>query len=147
MQEHPAFGLEILQPITMWEDVLPMSTAITSAGTASGYPRGWPAREIALGARVVAVAEVFDVMTRQTPHGPRRTPEEALAELERCAGTQFDPAIVRCSWPSTAARAPADHAEPAAAPPSKLREHEQDVLLPLAQAAVEVGNHCVPKGT
>jgi len=43
----------------------------------------------------VAVAEVFDAMTRDTPYGPRRTPEQAIAELEAFSGTQFDPRVVR----------------------------------------------------
>jgi HD-GYP domain-containing protein (c-di-GMP phosphodiesterase class II) len=43
----------------------------------------------------VAVAEVFDAMTRDTPYCPRRSPAEAVAELEAFAGTQFDPRVVR----------------------------------------------------
>jgi HD-GYP domain-containing protein (c-di-GMP phosphodiesterase class II) len=41
------------------------------------------------------VADAFDAMTRSTPHGGARSPEEALNELEGCAGTQFDPRGVR----------------------------------------------------
>jgi HD-GYP domain-containing protein (c-di-GMP phosphodiesterase class II) len=48
-----------------------------------------------MGARVVAVADAFDAMTRSTPHTRHRSDEEGLAELEACAGTQFDPRIVR----------------------------------------------------
>jgi HD-GYP domain-containing protein (c-di-GMP phosphodiesterase class II) len=48
-----------------------------------------------LGARVVAVAEVFEAMLRGVPHPPGRTPEQALAEIEANAGTQFDPRIAR----------------------------------------------------
>jgi putative nucleotidyltransferase with HDIG domain len=95
MRQHPTFGLQMLQPITMWEEVLPIVHGHHERWDGKGYPRGLAGEEISLGARIVAVAEVFDVMTRQTPHGPRRTTEEALAELERCAGTQFDPALVR----------------------------------------------------
>jgi putative nucleotidyltransferase with HDIG domain len=94
MRQHPTFGLQMLQPITMWEEVLPIVHGHHERWDGQGYPRGLAGEAIALGARVVAVAEVFDVMTRQTPHGPRRTTEEALAELERCAGTQFDPTLV-----------------------------------------------------
>jgi response regulator RpfG family c-di-GMP phosphodiesterase len=59
-----------------------------------GYPRGVPAYTVSLSARVIAVADAFDTMT-----GPRvfRDPVstgEALLELERCKGTQFDPAVV-----------------------------------------------------
>ena len=94
MMQHPTFGLQMLQPITMWEEVLPIVHGHHERWDGKGYPRGLAGEEISLGARIVAVAEVFDVMTRQTPHGPRRTIDEALAELERCAGTQFDPGLV-----------------------------------------------------
>jgi HD-GYP domain-containing protein (c-di-GMP phosphodiesterase class II) len=43
----------------------------------------------------VAVAEAFEAMTRSTPYGTRRTLDEALAEIETCAGTQFDPGVAR----------------------------------------------------
>jgi putative nucleotidyltransferase with HDIG domain len=95
LQEHPALGMQILKSITVWEDVLPMIHSHHERWDGGGYPLGQKGEEIPLGARVIAVAEVFDAMTRTTPHGKQRTPEEALAELERCAGTQFDPKIVR----------------------------------------------------
>ena len=60
----------------------------------TGYPDALPGAEIPLGARIVAVADAFDAMTSPRPYSPARTPEEALEELERCAGTQFDPAVV-----------------------------------------------------
>jgi putative nucleotidyltransferase with HDIG domain len=95
MQEHPVLGLELLKPITMWEEILPLIHAHHERWDGAGYPRGLAGEEIPLGARVIAVAESFDAMSRSTPHSTARTPEEALAELERCAGTQFDPRIVR----------------------------------------------------
>jgi putative nucleotidyltransferase with HDIG domain len=95
MREHPTRGLEILRPITKWEGLLPIIHAHHERWDGRGYPRGLAEDAIPLGARIVSVAEAFDVMTRRTPQGPRRAPEEALAELEACAGTQFDPKIVR----------------------------------------------------
>ena len=49
---------------------------------------------IPLGSRIVAVADAFDAMTSARPYAASRTPQEALDELRRCAGTQFDPAVV-----------------------------------------------------
>lgn len=95
LHQHAALGLEILKPITEWGDLLPIVGAHHERWDGSGYPFGHSGEQIPLGARVVAVADAFDAMTRATPHGARRTPEEALAELESCAGTQFDPRIVR----------------------------------------------------
>jgi two-component system cell cycle response regulator len=60
----------------------------------SGYPDALAGSEIPLGARIVAVADAFDAMTSPRPYALPRTPEAALEELARCAGTQFDPAVV-----------------------------------------------------
>ena len=59
-----------------------------------GYPDGLAGAEIPLGARIVAVADAFEAMTSPRPYSVPRTPEAALEELVRCAGTQFDPAVV-----------------------------------------------------
>jgi len=95
MQEHPSLAVQLLKPITLWEDILPMIHSHHERWDGTGYPMGHKGEEIPLGARVIAVAESFDAMTRVTPHGKHRTPDEALAELEACAGSQFDPRIVR----------------------------------------------------
>ena len=60
----------------------------------TGYPDGLAGEQIPLGARIVLVAEAFDAMTSDSAHRRRRSTEEALAELHRGAGTQFDPAVV-----------------------------------------------------
>jgi diguanylate cyclase (GGDEF)-like protein len=60
----------------------------------SGYPDGLAGEEIPLGARIVAVADAFDAMTSPRPYSKPRTHDEALQELSRCAGTQFDPVVV-----------------------------------------------------
>lgn len=95
MRQHPALGVELLRPITVWEDILPVIHAHHEHWDGNGYPVGLVGEEIPLGARIVAVAEAFDTMTREISYGARRAPEAALAELEACAGTQFDPRLVR----------------------------------------------------
>ena len=60
----------------------------------SGYPDGLAGEEIPIGARVVTVCDAFDAMTSNRPYRAARSPTEALAELRRCAGTQFDPTVV-----------------------------------------------------
>jgi HD-GYP domain-containing protein (c-di-GMP phosphodiesterase class II) len=59
-----------------------------------GYPAGLAGEEIPLGARVIFVADAYDAMTSDRAYRGRLTPQDAIAELERCAGTQFDPHIV-----------------------------------------------------
>ena len=60
----------------------------------TGYPDGLAGEEIPLVARIVFAADAYDAMTSNRVYGARRTPAAALAELRRCAGTQFDPAVV-----------------------------------------------------
>ncbi len=95
LQRHPTYGLEILRSITAWEGVLPVVHAHHERWDGTGYPRGLSRENIPVGARIVAVADAFDAMTRSTPHGKSRTSAEALRELEACAGTQFDARVVR----------------------------------------------------
>ena len=59
-----------------------------------GYPDGLRAETIPFAARIVAVADAYDAMTSQRPYRFPMTPDRALLEIERCRGTQFDPAIV-----------------------------------------------------
>ena len=59
-----------------------------------GYPNGTRATDVALGARIIAVADAYDAMTRPRVFRDAISPHEALLELERCAGTQFDAAVV-----------------------------------------------------
>ncbi len=60
----------------------------------SGFPDGLAGEAIPLGARIIAVSVAFAAMTSPRPYRPRRTVEEAFAELRRYAGTQFDPHVV-----------------------------------------------------
>jgi diguanylate cyclase (GGDEF)-like protein/PAS domain S-box-containing protein len=60
-----------------------------------GYPDGLSQEEIPLEARILAVADVFDAMTHERSYRKAQSREEAIAELERGAGTQFDPAVVK----------------------------------------------------
>jgi HD-GYP domain-containing protein (c-di-GMP phosphodiesterase class II) len=59
-----------------------------------GYPDALAGDAIPLGARVIAVCDSFHAMVAGRPHRPAVTAEEALAELHRCSGTQFDPRVV-----------------------------------------------------
>jgi HD-GYP domain-containing protein (c-di-GMP phosphodiesterase class II) len=60
----------------------------------SGYPNGLAEDNIPLIGRIIAVADAYDAMTSERPYRKARTKQEAMNELKRCAGTQFDPEIV-----------------------------------------------------
>jgi diguanylate cyclase (GGDEF)-like protein len=80
----------------------------------AGYPHGLAASEIPLGARIIFVADAFAAMTSERVYRRRLTEEEALDELHRCAGTQFDPGVVAALAQELADEAP-DAQLPAAA--------------------------------
>jgi diguanylate cyclase (GGDEF)-like protein len=63
----------------------------------SGYPTGLTGEDIPLGARIIAVADAIDAMTSARAHRETMTIEEALAEVRKLAGTQFDPAVVEAA--------------------------------------------------
>jgi HD-GYP domain-containing protein (c-di-GMP phosphodiesterase class II) len=60
-----------------------------------GYPDGLASNEIPLASRIVFVCDAFHAMTSNRPYGPADSVEAALAELSECAGSQFDPAVVK----------------------------------------------------
>jgi putative two-component system response regulator len=59
-----------------------------------GYPAGLRGEEIPIVGRIVAVADSFDAITHDRPYRPAAPVEDALAEIDRCSGGQFDPAVV-----------------------------------------------------
>ena len=77
-----------------WEDILPAVQGHHERWDGSGYPWELNGEEIPLGGRIIAVADAFDVMTRN-PYGRSRSSEEAILEIEGCAGTHFDPRLAR----------------------------------------------------
>jgi HD-GYP domain-containing protein (c-di-GMP phosphodiesterase class II) len=59
-----------------------------------GYPDAIAGQDIPLGARIVAVCDAYDAIVADRPYRRGRGTAEAMAELRRCGGTQFDPAVV-----------------------------------------------------
>ena len=95
MREHPRLGVEILRPITMWEDLLDIILSHHERWDGKGYPHGRAGEDIPVGARIVAVADAFDAMGRGTPYRQPKDAATAISDLEAGAGSQFDPRIVR----------------------------------------------------
>ena len=82
------------------------SSTTTSATAGHGYPYGLRANEIPLGARIVAVADAYDAMVNDRPYKRAMSHEQAIAELRRHAGTQFDPELVELFCDLYATHAP-----------------------------------------
>jgi HD-GYP domain-containing protein (c-di-GMP phosphodiesterase class II) len=68
-------------------------------GTAGGYPQGLSRESIPLIARLVSIIDAYDAMTHDRPYHRAMTPQEALTELKRCAGSQFDPDLITKFYP------------------------------------------------
>ena len=94
IQEHSALAESVLKPILDDGEVLKYIRHHHERYDGAGYPDGLKGNIIPLGARIIAVAEAFDAMTRSRPYRNALSPKLALAELHRCADTQFDPQVV-----------------------------------------------------
>ena len=93
-KEHPDKGRRILEPIEFLKDIVPAVYHHHEQYDGSGYPLGLKGEEIPLEARILAVADTYDAMTSDRPYRAALSHEIAVAELRRCAGSQFDPRIV-----------------------------------------------------
>jgi response regulator RpfG family c-di-GMP phosphodiesterase len=94
MREHTLHGQKILGGIPFLEGAARVVAQHHERWDGSGYPLGLKGEEIDLNARIFAVADAFDAMVSDRVYRTGRTYEAALAELESCAGVQFDPRVV-----------------------------------------------------
>jgi putative nucleotidyltransferase with HDIG domain len=95
IREHPKLGARILLRVAALRGALPYVLYHHERWDGGGYPTGRAGERIPLEARVLAVADAFDAMTSDRPYRPALDRDEAVAEVVRCAGTQFDPEVVR----------------------------------------------------
>jgi response regulator RpfG family c-di-GMP phosphodiesterase len=91
---HPAIASELVAQIPYLQDAVPIVRDAHERMDGLGYPRGVHAADVSIGARIVCVADAYDTMTRPRVFRDAITPTEALLELQRCSGTQFDPLVV-----------------------------------------------------
>jgi GAF domain-containing protein len=90
----PIAGERLLGEATAFRDAARLVRHFREHFDGSGYPDRLKGEQIPLGARILAVADAFQAMTEKRPYHDPRSPEEAVAELSRQAGKQFDPVVV-----------------------------------------------------
>lgn len=94
MREHTVVGDRILGAAPAMRPVARIVRSSHERWDGCGYPDGLAGEQIPLGARIVAVCDAYDAMTSERPYQRRLTHAAAQTELRRCAGSQFDPAVV-----------------------------------------------------
>ena len=111
MRQHPTVGFEMLRGIpTLPSATLDVVLHHHEHWDGSGYPHGLAGEDIPLLARVFAVADVYDALRSERPYKPEWPHAAALAEVQRYAGTQFDPAIIE-AFTRTCAELPHERSE------------------------------------
>ena len=95
MKRHPEIGYQMLKEISFLSEVADVVRAHHERYDGQGYPHRLRGESIPIGARILSVLEAFVAMTSSRSYRKTRTHEDAMQEILRNAGTQFDPEIVR----------------------------------------------------
>ena len=94
IRQHPVLGKTILEQAPELHDVVPAVLHHQERWDGTGYPARLAGEDIPLPARIISAADAYHAIRSDRPYRPGRTHDEALAELCRCAGSQFDPRVV-----------------------------------------------------
>jgi HD-GYP domain-containing protein (c-di-GMP phosphodiesterase class II) len=124
MRRHTIIGERILAEAPALVPVAALVRASHERWDGAGYPDGLAGDQIPLGARVIMVCDAFHAMTTRRPYSEAFSPEAALDELRRGAGTQFDPVVVDAfcgEWTASAFGSRSEAALAAARPSPSVR--------------------------
>ncbi|HCL57284.1 MAG TPA: hypothetical protein DHW82_09795 [Spirochaetia bacterium] len=94
IKKHASIGAEIIKPINYFKSIVEGIKYHHERWDGKGYPDGLKEEQIPLVARIISVADVFDVILSPRPYKPSKTEQEALSEIILNRGTQFDPKVV-----------------------------------------------------
>jgi HD-GYP domain-containing protein (c-di-GMP phosphodiesterase class II) len=96
IRDLPARSVELIRPVAFLRPVLPIVLYHHEKYDGTGYPSGLRKEQIPLGARIMSVVDAYEAMIKGRPYKPQLTIAEAIAELKKNSGTQFDPKVVKC---------------------------------------------------
>ncbi|MDQ6745044.1 MAG: HD domain-containing protein, partial [Actinomycetota bacterium] len=125
MQLHPRIGYHLIRQIPALEPIAPAILHHHERFDGTGYPGRLRGETIPIAARIIAVADAFSAMTTPRPYREPVSVEHACTELERCAGQQFDPEVVRLFVAEVRRRPPDQLSTEPAAPDPELEVHRQ----------------------
>jgi putative two-component system response regulator len=94
MRLHPITGERICEPLAVSKAFGPIIRNHHERWDGRGYPDGLAGEEIPIGARIVGIVDAFDAMVHSRPYRAARSIDQALAELRRGSGSQFDPGLL-----------------------------------------------------
>jgi cyclic di-GMP phosphodiesterase len=94
IRKHPRIGSDLIEHVPYLAAAAAVVRDAQERVDGRGYPNGVGCEALSLGARIVTVADAYDTMIRARVYRDAVTPREAINELQRCSGTQFDPAVV-----------------------------------------------------
>ena len=94
IKRHPQIGVDIIRPIHALHDLIPYILYHHERWNGQGYPHGLKGEEIPFGARIVAVADVYQALISDRPYRAAYPEEEAVKIIRESAGSEFDPEIV-----------------------------------------------------
>ena len=154
MREHPAIGERILRPLPGLESVATAVRHEHERWDGDGYPDGLAGQAIPLASRIVLACDAWHALVSDRPYRRALDGETARAELVRCAGSQFDPAVVEAllaclddeaALAAAATRADALLGDPAALDRDRSRRDEEELAALLGVAAAVAGATDLPE--
>jgi len=94
IREHPKIGVDIIRPIQFFHSLLPLILYHHERWDGKGYPFGLKGNEIPIGARIIAIADVYEALISDRPYRKALSKKEALKIIKDNSGRQFDPKVV-----------------------------------------------------